>query len=133
MREFGAKGVSDAARRALLANEWKGNVRELRNVIERAALLAGDRPIDVEDLVLDGAIGGPPTNGARTAASLADTRNLREIERRTILATLAEHGGNRTQTAEALGISIRTLRNKLHEYALEGIEIPRSGGGNGDE
>ena len=123
---FSAAGITPAARQMLLANPWKGNVRELRNVMERAALLAGERPIDLGDLVLDGAIGGrevepglPATNG--------DSRNLREIERRTILATLAELGGNRTQTAEVLGISIRTLRNKLKEYALEGFDVPKGG------
>jgi DNA-binding NtrC family response regulator len=126
LQMFSAAGLSTAARQALARNEWRGNVRELRNVIQRAALLASERPIDEGDLVLDGSIGARNGDGAH-AANGGETRNLRELERRTILATLAEFGGNRTQTAEALGISIRTQRNKLHEYALEGFDVPRAG------
>ncbi|MDP8224555.1 MAG: sigma-54 dependent transcriptional regulator [Candidatus Lernaella stagnicola] len=126
---FHAAGISDGARLALIEHDWKGNVRELRNVLERAALLSGNEPIGPENLILDGSIGSA-SNGARQSSAVAmsgETRNLKEIERRTILATLAEHGGNRTKTAEALGISIRTLRNKLNEYALDGFVVPKGG------
>ncbi len=127
---FAADGISDSARQALTEHEWKGNVRELRNVLERAALLSGGETINQADLVLDGSIGSVQNggrNGSTGVPSVGDTRNLKEIERRTILATLAERGGNRTQTAEVLGISIRTLRNKLNEYALDGFDVPRGG------
>jgi DNA-binding NtrC family response regulator len=50
---------------------------------------------------------------------------LREIERELVLATLADTDGNRTETARLLGVSIRTLRNKINEYAAKGIDIPR--------
>jgi DNA-binding NtrC family response regulator len=129
---FDAVALTDGARQALSEHDWKGNVRELRNVIQRAALLAGSEPIGPDDLVLDGSIGsagnGKTSNGS--VPVIGDTRNLKKIERRTILATLAENGGNRTQTAEILGISIRTLRNKLNEYTLDGFDVPK-GGSNG--
>jgi two-component system response regulator FlrC len=130
LEQFGATGgITGAAKQKLLNHPWKGNVRELRNVVERAALLAGDQAIDVDHLALDGKIGD---TGPREAADGDSSRNLRDIERRTIIATLAEHGGNRTRTAEVLGISIRTLRNKLKEYALEGHEAPKGGAGAAD-
>ncbi len=127
LKVFGASsGLSAAARQKLLNHPWKGNVRELRNVVERAALLAGDQPIDVDHLALEGKIGD---SRPREAVNGDSSHNLRDIERRTIIAALAEHGGNRTKTAEVLGISIRTLRNKLKEYALEGYEVPKGGNG----
>jgi len=119
------------AKEMLLANTWKGNVRELRNVIERAALLAGNESISSEHLALEGKIGVQSATGAKSAET-GTARNLRDVERRTILAALAEQGGNRTRTAEVLGISIRTLRNKLKEYTLEGYELPKGGNGDSD-
>ena len=129
MAMYGAKGVAEGARQALTEHDWKGNVREIRNVIQRAALLAADEWIGVDDLVLDGSIGGRSNHngGSNGGTKIGDTRNLKEIERRTILATLAEFGGNRTKTAEMLGISIRTLRNKLNEYALDGFDVLKGG------
>lgn len=132
---YRAGGITAEARRALNAGEWKGNVRELRNVIERAALLAGEAPITVENLVLNGSIGMETVGGGPVKSgngSDTDSRNLRDIERRMILSTLAEQNGNRTRAAEVLGISIRTLRNKLKEYTLEGFEVPRGGGNAAD-
>jgi len=131
MELLGARnGITDTARDSLRNNPWRGNVRELRNVIERAVLLAAEDPIDVWHLALDGSIGEQPA-GAKSEAG-AGNRSLRDLERRTILATLAENGGNRTRTAELLGISIRTLRNKLKEYAVEGYEVPKGGNGDSD-
>ncbi len=119
-----SRQISPEARDAIQRHPWKGNVRELRNVVERAALLAGDEPIEMEHLALEGKLGE-----AKAATTTGDFsgRNLRDVERRTILAVLAEQGGNRTKTAEVLGISIRTLRNKLNEYALEGFDFPKGG------
>jgi len=132
---YRAAGITEEARRALGACQWKGNVRELRNVIERAALLADGAPITVDHLVLNGSIGVETVDGGTAAVrdcGVADPRNLHDLERRTILTTLADQSGNRTRTAEVLGISIRTLRNKLKEYTLEGFDVPRGGGNAAD-
>ncbi len=105
--------VSEAALEHLQRLAWKGNVRELENVMERAVLLAGDGPILPEHCPSEmpsEAVGGPlrsqqPTNGS-----------LWEMERELIFKTLARVKDNRTHAAKELGISIRTLRNKLREY-----------------
>ncbi|MBF0159628.1 MAG: sigma-54-dependent Fis family transcriptional regulator [Magnetococcales bacterium] len=111
---------------------WPGNIRELENVIHRALLVADGREITAVDLMLDGAA---LSDGPVTTASLAmpasgaaiqdnaDTIRLsvgttvRQMEEILIRRTLDEVDGNRTRAAEILGISIRTLRNKLNEYA----------------
>jgi len=109
--------LSPAAREALTARSWPGNVRELENTLERAALLARGpvlEPADLEDR--DAA-------PARAADGLAGL-TLREVERQLILQTLKRTENNRTQAARLLGISIRTLRNKLAEYRVRGeIEL----------
>jgi two-component system response regulator AtoC len=101
------KTLSDEAKRALLTYSWPGNIRELSNLIERAIVMSGSEVIEPEDLALSSSI--VITNYKPTT--------LKQLERRHILQTLKELGNNRTKAAKALGISIRTLRNKLHEYA----------------
>jgi len=103
--------ISDEAHALLLKYDWKGNVRELENFIERAALVCEDGVIVPRHFFLDGV--ASPQTGSR------DVRvgsTLREMEKHLILRTLEEVGGNRTRAAKVLGISIRTLRNKLNEY-----------------
>jgi DNA-binding NtrC family response regulator len=98
--------------------EWKGNVRELSNTIERAVLLTEGDIITPSSLFIgdnqtfnsDSALEG------RSEAVLAAGMSLREMEKKLILKTLEEVGDNRTKAAKMLGISIRTLRNKLNEY-----------------
>lgn len=96
----------------LVAYNWPGNIRELRNVIERAVILCKGR-VTVSDLPED-------IRFAKTLAAgpLADTVNLKERERECILETLAECGNNRRLAAEKLGISRRTLQYRLKEYGL---------------
>lgn len=100
----------------LAARRWKGNVRELENAVERAVLLASGGVIGPEHFqpeepsVLVGE--GEP----RSSDQLPSSRSLWEIEREHILKVLQEANGNRTHAAKRLGISIRTLRNKLREY-----------------
>ena len=128
---FGVEeGIADSAREMMLNHPWRGNVRELRNVLERGALLSGGKQIEEEHIALGGKIGLAQTriSGGKEGAA----RNLKDVERRTILSVLAEQGGNRTKTAEVLGISIRTLRNKLKDYTLEGYDVPRGGNGTAD-
>src|SRR6186997_1084895 len=131
--------LSVEARRALSANRWPGNVRELENTLHRAVLLSSGLEIGVDGILspdgarLDQARG---TDIAAHAAIAAEqvTRNLvgrtvAEVERDLILETLKHCLGNRTHAANILGISIRTLRNKLNEYAADGAPVPPPYGG----
>ncbi len=132
--------ISDDAMEALLAAPWPGNVRELENTIHRAILLAQGDTIDGEAIVTPngGAIGQSPfgtsNESARRAAQTAEhvTRSLvgrtvSEVEKDLILDTLDHCLGNRTHAANILGISIRTLRNKLRQYADDGSAVPGPG------
>jgi len=98
----------------LREHSWPGNVRELRNVVERALLLGDGRAIRPADL--------PPELARRGGAEeirIQLGRPLEEVEREYLLATLRRFGGNRSRTAEALGVSPKTLYNKLRRYALD--------------
>ncbi len=125
------------ARRALSLNPWQGNVRELENTIHRATLLANGMEIGIEALQTpDGEAFGARTIGtvAERAAQTAEAmtrslvgRTVADVERDLILDTLDHCLGNRTHAAKILGISIRTLRNKLNEYSSVGIAIAEPG------
>ena len=98
--------------------EWRGNVRELENVIERTVLLHKDEVLLPEHLVIEEV----DRSGEEKGSSSASNGSVKEMEKELILKTLEELEGNRTHAARALGISIRTLRNKLKEYkGREGI------------
>jgi DNA-binding NtrC family response regulator len=101
------------AERALESHAWSGNVRELRNLITRAAILAEEDEIVAADLGLPS--GGPEEAGA-------DGANLDGLERQTILRILDEMGGHRQRAAERLGISRRTLTRKLKLYGMPAEE-----------
>ncbi len=129
--------LTEEALAALAARSWKGNVRELENALERAVLLAAGRPIEVfhvqlEDLGCQVAVSRadgpqhavPSPASPPSSAGLGGSGSLREMERELILGTLSNVNGNRTHAAKRLGISIRTLRNKLREYRQ-----PADGGG----
>jgi DNA-binding NtrC family response regulator len=131
--------LSAEAKRALTSNPWRGNVRELENTIHRAVLLADGPEIDADAILspdgsrLDSGHGSAAVAHAAMAAEQV-TRNLvgrtvAEVERDLILETLKHCLGNRTHAANILGISIRTLRNKLNEYAADGAPIPPPHGG----
>ncbi|HJS46993.1 MAG TPA: sigma-54 dependent transcriptional regulator [Gemmatimonadales bacterium] len=105
--------ISPDALDRLLAHEWKGNVREMRNVLERALILGrGQEAIAVEHLPAE----------LRARAGAGDRRHtplsLDELERQHIERTLRHHGGNRTRAAEELGISRATMINKIKRYAI---------------
>ncbi|MDH5563955.1 MAG: sigma-54 dependent transcriptional regulator [Nitrospirota bacterium] len=102
-------GISEEAMMFLKSRPWRGNVRELENVIERGVLFAENGPLQVEHFQFD-----EPTLGSGTTQAPSGT--IWEMERDLILRTLGQHNGNRTHAARTLGISIRTLRNKLREY-----------------
>jgi DNA-binding NtrC family response regulator len=128
-----ARPISEAAKTQLLAREWTGNVRELENAMHRAVLLASGREITPDAIRMpDGsAFTGSGNNVARQAADAAQTvqtdmigRTVAEVEQDLILNTLDHCLGNRTHAANILGISIRTLRNKLKLYSDQGVDIP---------
>jgi two-component system response regulator FlrC len=112
------KELSQEAEACLQEKQWPGNVRELENLMERAVLLVDEDVIGKEDVnalsfskVFEDchASMGPQT----------DVIPLREMEKKMIIQALHDHEGNRTRASKALGISVRTLRNKLHEYAKD--------------
>ncbi len=125
--ETRVRGVAPEAMRKLSEYAWPGNVRELRNVIHRACVLCTGERIDVDCLtdMDDGAVGGDSAchypDPARAVDSLDafEGMELAEIERIVILSCLRRHGGNKTSAAAELGITSRTLRNKLDRYRLE--------------
>jgi DNA-binding NtrC family response regulator len=114
----------------LRSHGWRGNVRELENTMHRAVLLAQGERIEPDAVVLsfnsEAAPGTPVAEQARaiaTAAAPMVGRTVAEVERDLILNTLQHCLGNRTHAATILGISIRTLRNKLKQYAGEGTQV----------
>jgi two-component system response regulator FlrC len=134
-----ARPLSAEARRMLVLNRWPGNVRELENTIHRAVLLATGDEIGADGILspdgmrLDQAKNPPAVAHAAMAAETVTRalvgRTVADVERDLILETLKHCLGNRTHAANILGISIRTLRNKLNEYADDGVQIPPPGGG----
>jgi two-component system response regulator FlrC len=132
-----ARPLSADARRALLLNRWPGNVRELENMMHRAVLLSSGDEIGVEAILspdgarLDQAKGPAAVVHAAMAAEQVTRalvgRTVSDVERDLILETLKHCLGNRTHAANILGISIRTLRNKLNEYSADGVPVPPPG------
>ena len=108
--ELGVKtpAVKPEALDVMRRRPWPGNVRELANAVERAVLLSRGGALGPEAFV------APVAGGAAPAAAAAATLNLRELEKITIERALATTGGHRQRAAEMLGISERTLRNKLN-------------------
>lgn len=109
------KGFLPKTLDALVRHDWPGNVRELENVIERAVLLCRSEYISTDDLP-------PPMSSSRQPVLLRVVMppgtTLEEVEKEAILQTLHETGGNRTSASQRLGITRKTLQNKLKEYGL---------------
>lgn len=117
--------LEEAALARLLSHPWRGNIRELENCMHRAVLLARGPTIGPEAIILAPSP-ARPADVCPPSPSLVG-RTLAEVERDLIVETLRHTGGNRTQAATILGISIRTLRNKLKQYQEEGIAVPPPG------
>ena len=119
--------LSADAKRALLAHPWPGNVRELANAMHRAVLLADGESISPEAIRL----GGPSVTAHAGAEGGSDGgmvgRTVSAVERDLIIDTVQHCLGNRTHAANILGISIRTLRNKLKQYNEQGFRVPMPG------
>jgi DNA-binding NtrC family response regulator len=138
------KALAPSTAAALQAHHWRGNVRELENAMHRAVLLAQGNTIDLDAIILSGQSFAPDkTSPSEIAAQAASPRpataasgaglvgrTVADVERDLIIDTLSHCLGNRTHAANILGISIRTLRNKLKQYSDEGLPVP---GGAGSE
>ena len=112
------KGVTKLALERLSHHQFSGNVRELENIIHRAVLLSMSGQIEPGDLMLDNL---PPSKTQGDGQACVETpprmpSSLKEMEQQMIFKTLDQTEGNRTHAAKILGISVRTLRNKLNEY-----------------
>ncbi len=151
--------LTPAAIDKLRRHTWRGNVRELENTMHRAVLIAGPDAIDADAIMVAGSAPAAPSMASAqpadsTAARIASSRQaghgaaaptaigsdaapvsrlvgrtVADVERDLILETLHHTIGNRTHAANILGISIRTLRNKLKQYSDEGIAVPPPGDG----
>ena len=143
----GKKKLSKEAKDKLSAYPWRGNIRELENTMHRAILMSLENELEAESIHLqdsaftaghasrpaspapmqsDGA-SSAPKNPAAVETLVG--RTIADVERDMIVSTLEHCLGNRTHAANILGISIRTLRNKLSQYKDEGLDIPAASGG----
>ncbi|UJQ94095.1 sigma-54-dependent transcriptional regulator FlbD [Mariluticola halotolerans] len=134
----GKRILSDAARNELMQAPWPGNVRELENTLHRAVLLSSSETIEPDAIRMPDGTGladaARQNSAAAQVAQTAETltramvgRTVADVERELILDTLDHCLGNRTHAANILGISIRTLRNKLNLYTDDGIPVPHPG------
>jgi len=122
--------IDKCAEKALLANYWQGNVRELDNVLQRALILQNGASIKAHDLAFESMEMGLG-NSQNTDIAYSDTSlndDLRSHEQRHIIEALEKNNGGRRATANELGISERTLRYKLSRFREEGIDIPEKVG-----
>ena len=108
--------LSPEALRRLESCSWPGNIRELRNTLERAAALSTVDTIEAGQLMLSGEAGESISAGDQPPTTESQPSTLSELERQHIMRVLNEAGGNRERTAAILGISARTLYRKLREY-----------------
>ena len=122
LNDIPLKPISKQAEEKLLNYRWPGNVRELENTIHRAVLLSTGEEIDENAIILDdvSAIIEPQESTGNVEFA---GNTLANMERTLIIDTLKHTMGNRTVAANILGISIRTLRNKLKQYQDEGLDI----------
>lgn len=127
--------LTEAAITKLTNYNWQGNVRELENTMHRAVLLATGNAIDADAIYLTGTPEepAPPSHSGSPVPQFPNSpnplvgRSVESVEQELILDTLNYCLGNRTHAANILGISIRTLRNKLKAYSEQGLNVPAAG------
>lgn len=131
----GLRGLTHDAMCKLKSYTYPGNVRELLNILQRAVIMAGRADlVDVEHLLFETNIACMTSYASdddashdapeHTVTTLAGDDPLEDVQREVILNALARFNGNRTQTARALGVSVRTIRNKIRTYREQGIPVP---------
>ena len=126
VKEYGKNGLKFASGvlEELSKRKWVGNVRELKNIIERGVLLAQGPEITLQDLLADELeLSENNSDSSSSGAIGEDVFNLGEVEKEMIKRALSKTKGNRTHAAKLLGISVRTLRNKLAEYRNLGLVL----------
>lgn len=124
LNDIPVKPLSKKAADMLLAYGWQGNVRELENTIHRAVLLSSGNEIEPDAIMLTGSMEPAQETEASSGSESLVGRTVADVEKDLIISTLKHTLGNRTHAANILGISIRTLRNKLKQYMEEGAEVP---------
>jgi two-component system response regulator FlrC len=117
-------GMSATLREMLRRHAWRGNVRELENTMHRAILLSGGGELGPDAVMLAASRPGDAGHDGVNARGALVGRTVADVERDLIIETLQHCLGNRTHAATILGISIRTLRNKLQLYRQEGVPVP---------
>jgi two-component system response regulator AtoC len=117
-REGDTKHASAAALKRLNEYSWPGNVRELRNVLQRAYVMTTGREITDSWLPRNQLAEAPSKPGPQTKLEVAIGTPLAAVERELILATLEHFSNHKERTAAALGVSLKTLYNRLKEYGI---------------
>src|SRR5581483_2716028 len=115
------RGLTPEAEKALERYAWPGNVRELRNVIQRAVVLSGSGLIGTEHLPENVLSMAEPARPATTGT----VTPIREMERELILRALQETNQDKRRAAALLGISLKTLYNKLAKYGIQAVKSAR--------
>ena len=130
------KNLSERSLQCFMSYAWPGNVREMENLIERGILLSAGKDLETWDFwdednyppesAFESDIPPAPASGhegfvAHATGDPAVMPKLKDVERQMILQSLQRTDNNRTHAAKMLGISVRTLRNKLHEYRTQGL------------
>jgi two-component system response regulator HydG len=113
------KGFHPRALDAMMRYSWPGNIRELENVVERAVILTRDEYVSVPELPESIARAVETPTPSMNSEGIRPGTTIREVEKELILITLEHNDGNRTRSAAELGITRRTLQNKLKEYGLD--------------
>ncbi len=126
VQEYGKNGLdfAEGVLKELEKRKWSGNVRELKNIIERGVLLATGKEITLQDLLGEEAEMEAHLSAQADGVGITgETFNLGDMEKEMVKRALSKTGGNRTHAARLLGISVRTLRNKLAEYRKMGLVL----------
>lgn len=130
-RALPIRPLSAEAEDLLMSHEWHGDLAAMEATVRHAAIMADGDRIGPETIRLPDGLPGTADDGSGEGNKLRETatraligRTVSDVECDLILLTVECCGGNRTQAADILGISVRTLRNKLKEYAHFGIRIP---------